>query len=356
MARRAEGWKLWLDQRTGIYFVRFRFAGQRRLISTGTRDIAEATKKAPETYAAAVYGIEPKITSGRELGSLIASWLADLLTSHDETTTHVYEHYARSKWLSRWRYLEQLKAPTIEKYWRERLGRVTRSTLCKELSALRGFLSWCVDRGYLTEAPKAENPPDRSTGTRVWDRKPVPLSKKEAEALFKKLPEFTKSKKHNVLFPVRARFVVAWETTLRPGALDKMRAPKHYRPGAKMIDIDDEIDKMRQGRPVPLSSRAQQALESVCPPQGLIFGKHDYRKVLRNAAAEAGFPAEKAERISSHGFRHAAITDSLECTDNLVGVQYMAGHRFVSTTARYVQTSVRAAQAVIAARQKGRKR
>jgi hypothetical protein len=44
------------------------------------------------------------------------------------------------------------------------------------------------------------------------------------------------------LFPIRARFVVGYETGLRPSTLDKISAPEHYTKGSKVLRITPEID------------------------------------------------------------------------------------------------------------------
>jgi hypothetical protein len=43
-------------------------------------------------------------------------------------------------------------------------------------------------------------------------------------------------------WPIRARFMVPWETGLRPTTLAQLRVPENYRPGAKELVLDDADD------------------------------------------------------------------------------------------------------------------
>ena len=76
-------------------------------------------------------------------------------------------------------------------------------------------------------------------------------------------------------FFVRKRFVVAWETGLRPATLNEIGAPIDYHRGATELVLRDEIDKVRYGRKLPLTEAARAALDSITPDVGLIFGRHD---------------------------------------------------------------------------------
>ena len=75
---------------------------------------------------------------------------------------------------------------------------------------------------------------------------------------------------------------------MRPGLIDELRAPEHYRKGGDTLTITNEIDKCGLGRELPLSERARAALDRVVPEVGLIFGSHDYRMPLGRAAVAAG--------------------------------------------------------------------
>ncbi len=50
----------------------------------------------------------------------------------------------------------------------------------------------------------------------------------------------------------------------------------------------------------------------------------------------AGLEEERARHVSNHDLRHAALTRCASHTSNLAGIAYLAGHRQVTTAARYV--------------------
>lgn len=168
---------------------------------------------------------------------------------------------------------------------------VTRETLKKELPVLRRFAKWASRRGHLQAMPEIETPSRHVVGTRsTKNRKRTFLifTCNEVAAIVSKLPLMARGPRAPIPFPVRARFVVAWETALRPQTIDQLRAPDDYRRGSTSLLIRDEVDKNRFGREVPLSDAARTALDQACPDVGLLFGSHDYRRLLREAAKAAG--------------------------------------------------------------------
>jgi integrase len=233
-----------------------------------------------------------------------------------------------------------------------RLKQVSRSTLVKELCQLSRLAKWAYRRGHLASMPVIDVPDKRKLGT------PVDGSRKrefqvfnagEIECVLRHLPETSRSRKvRGKRYPVWARFVVAWETGLRPETIDQLRAPDDYRPGADELTIRAEADKNRYARSLPLSPAARAALDSVCPQTGLIFGSHDYRHVLRTAAKAAGVDALRAKRLSDYDFRHSRLTHLGQVSENVVGIMYIAGHTQLATTSRYVTPPKHAALDVLA--------
>lgn len=356
MGRRAEGWKLRPDKRTAIFFVRFTFAGHRYNRTTGERDPKEAEGAAARIYTEVVSGDSARSTVSRSwapVDEVAALWIADLESSRDPLTTAQYQNYVRAHWTPFFRTVGAISESSIENYWRERLRVVQRNTVKKELSALRGFLRWCKLHGFIATVPHVQNPPTTATGQRNKARnpksRPVPLDEAEVERVIAQLPEWFSAPRCPKRYPVRARFELAWELGLRPATLSELRAPDDYAPGRDTLIIRDEVDKARFGRELPLTARAQEALDRVCPDSGLIFGKHDFRDRVRRAAEAAGLPPEKVERISAYDFRHARLTHLAEVSSNLPGIAFLAGHRHLTTTARYMRPHRRAAERVLAA-------
>ena len=248
--------------------------------------------------------------------------------------------------------IDRLTTVVAEEYISARLRQVTRGTVKKELSVLRRLAKWAHSRGYLEQMPEIVTPGARVLGHSADSaRKRVFLvfTEKESVTIIDKLPVQATSKRVGATFPVRPRFTVAWETALRPKTLDMLSAPENYRRGAASLLITDEVDKNRFGREMPLSEAACQALDSVCPDSGLIFGAHDFRGLLRAAAKAEGVDEYRAQRISDYDFRHSRLTHLGQVTSNLSGVMYLAGHKQPATTARYLRPQKAAAEEVLRA-------
>jgi site-specific recombinase XerC len=347
MGRHARGWTIRRRVAGGVYCVRFTHAGRVVERSTGTRDRVEAEKAAARIYAATLQSSpirRPTRGAGGALEDLVGKWISSLSATHAATTLKTWEGYAAAQWIERWVVASDLTREAVEAYRDARLRATLATTVRKELTALRSFLLWL-------EVPvEVPGIPKRVTGTAYASprRKSAPeLSPEQTEKLIAALPAWSTSKKVG-RFPIKARFLVGYETSLRPSSLDRLEAPKHYRNGSATLLISPDVDKARYARELPLSKRARRALDEVCPKghEGAIFGKHDYRPHLEAAATKA-LPPDVAERFAGTHLRSARITHLLEKTGNLPGVQYLAGHRLASTTALYTKPSLRAAMAVL---------
>jgi len=243
----------------------------------------------------------------------------------------------------------EVSQATTANYIRQRLGVVKKTTVTKELSALRGFLAWYEEQGYVEDPPVVPKPPRRALGTPFAVRrrgKPTELTREQVLAVINRLPEYSASKRVSP-FPVRGRFVVAYETALRPATLDALSVPQHFTKGAASLTITDEIDKARYGRSLPLSEEARAALDAIVPERGLIFGCHDYRDQLKKAAEGVLTPADLAT-FAAYDFRHARITELAE-QGHLTGAAFIAGHKKVSTTDHYARPNRRGADRALKA-------
>lgn len=351
MARPTEGWTTRLPRGSTVHTVRFRHQGRTVERSTGERDPTRAAKAAARIYAAAQRGErlpdQPRTPrrQGDDLEELAAQWLKHEASRLDPETIATYAGYFDSLLVAFFSTLSGVTPPRVRDYIAERLSKVRAPTVRKELSPLRGLLAWAYD-----EPPELPGVPKRATGTAYKVRRreqATELSPAEVRRLLDALPEWSSSRRV-APFPIRARFVLAYETSLRPATLDALSVPEHYRPGSRYLRIPPELDKARAGRPVPLTAAARKALRSVCPKAGLIFGRHDYRDALEKAATAARIPKFKRDTLAPYDVRHGAITHWLESpTGNLVAVQYMAGHKHASTTSRYIKASTRAAEAML---------
>ena len=352
MGRTAEGWKLVPPQkRRATYHVRFTHEGKRYDRSTGCTDSRSAKKAAARIYAEIISGRGHERTQegggdagfGRPLDELMAEWLAGKEAEVHESTFAQFEMYVSTYFLPYFDELRNITTATAAAYVRERLGHVTRSTVTKELAALRGFVNWCEEVGYLSEAPRIKSPPKKSTGTRAARRRTVDLSSEQVEKVIAALPERSRRGARPKAF-----YTLLWETGLRKATLERLVA-EDFRPAEGVLVIRDEVDKARFGRTLPLTARACEVLREVCPETGEVFGKRDMRVSLRNAARAANLSEEDARFLSNHDFRHGRTTHLLEHSDNLVGVAYLMGHKQITTTNRYVKPQQRAAAQVLKA-------
>jgi site-specific recombinase XerC len=354
MGRYSQGWKIRLPPGRKIWVVYFVHNGRRVDRSTRCEGEREASQAAARIYAEFVQREPPKRRIVRRgvalpLSELVEQWLSTDATI-DEDTVDTWTVYG-GHWASCWATLVDVTEVTALEYRNARLRVVMASTVRKELSALRRFLRWCKMHGHVGRVVDVAGVPEASTGKRFSKRRrsaAPELTPDQIKAIIARLPAWSASKKVE-RFPIQARFIVAYETSLRPGTLDGLSVPEHYHKGADRLTLTDDIDKSRWGRELPLSPKARKALDSVCPAAGLIFGKHDYRERL-DEAARMVLPVAVADRFCGAHFRSASITHTLESTSNLAGAQYMAGHKQPKTTAGYVKPSFRAAEDAVTSR------
>lgn len=359
MAGRGQGYSIREpDDRRPFYTVRFRWppGGREYELSTGTADAQRAKEEAARLYAKTVATEVPRpkqrAAGGDELERLVAQWLDEQRSTLDSSTVATYLGYAQGLWLPFFGGAQRLTTRRAEEYMRSRLTKVRAGSVRKELSALRGFVGWASERGKLplVDIPgvpkRAVGTPYRKDGKLMRRRAPsIPISPQEVEAILGHLPEWSSSKRV-AKFPIRARFIVAYETGLRPELIDALSTPEHYQRGGAYLNITAALDKGRWSRRVPLSERALRELDAVCPVQGLIFGAHDYRPHLRKAAKTA-LPPDRSKLFNGAHFRSARATHWLDDGAPITGVQFLLGHVRLETTARYIRAGERAALDVL---------
>ena len=101
---------------------------------------------------------------------------------------------------------------------------------------------------------------------------------------------------------------------------------------------------------MPLTPRASRALDQVCPREGLIFRRFEYRRILVQAARKVLGTEHEARHLSAHDFRHAALTHMASVGSDLTAIGHIAGHKNATTTALYVHNSEAAARRAVARR------
>lgn len=355
MGRQRQGFTLRRPSPDCVWYARFTLAGRTVERSTGTRDSEAAQAEGARIYADEI-SREPQRPAklGRRgaalaLEDLVAAWLKWLSSTHAAGTLKTWKLYAKAHWIPHFGATHNLTQALCDAYPRARIAKVKAATVRKEATALRSFLDWCAELGAIPARVTVPALPRRAAGNPHPVRrrsKAVAVTPEQVRAFLAALPEWSTSRKVKP-FPIRARFVVAYETSLRPSTLDRLRAPEHYRVGSGVLRLTADVDKARWARDVPLSPLAMTELDRVCPAEGLLFGAHRYDDHVR-AAAEAVMPPELAERFAAAHLRSARVTHLLEQPQaNLPGVQHLAGHRLTSTTAGYVRPSFRAAESAL---------
>lgn len=359
MARPAQGYKLRCQHGTGIWHIRWtdQRTGERRDVSLRTRDAAEAARIAPSVCLAE---LNKPLTSKRapvadaplddELRDMWIDAIRSTIGQRTPVTLRVYWGHWRRAFDTVSGVLDERR---IAEYQRARLGVVLKTSLRSEVSALRGFLAWMLEQKFIETIPTIPPIARKATGQRAQAGRKIratELSPEQVQAVLAALPEWSTggNGRHagQARYAVRARWIVAYETGLRPSTIDKLSAPGNYSRGATELVIDDDEDKARFGRVLPLTEAARAALDSVCPREGLLFGEHDFRDYLKRAAREA-LPPDLARTFSAYDFRHARGTHLLEQTGNLTGVGYLLGHKQATTTNKYARPTKRAAKAVL---------
>ena len=356
MGRRAQdGWTIrWHG---GAASVRFRHEGKRVefglgtfTLPSGTRDLAGARQAAALRYAETIAGRRGPdgVTPPLPLQESIAAWLDACDGSYDKETIKTWILYGRG-WLAFFQSWVRVHEGTIADYGRARLRKVLKKTVSKEISALRNFLAYCVERRWLSAVPVIADLPKKATGVRSGPQraKSVRVTEEEIDRFLAALPEESERglTPSGPRWPVRAFFVVAWETGLRPETIRCLSVPDHYTRGKATLTITPDVDKVRFDRELPISARARAALDQVAPDAGPIFGRHSYAKQVSKACVAAEMP----KGFAPYDLRHARATAFLEASgDDVLGTGYLLGHKRATTTAIYLHSERRHGESVLA--------
>lgn len=354
MPRAAQGWTLRQPAGHATYNVRFRHRGRRYDLGTGESDETKAAVEAARIYAEVVTGrVQARPVEG-SLSEASAGFLEAYEIDHAPGTFDTVRMYFKAHFLPFFGTLERFTEAGYQDFVRERIARTTRVTVRKELSALRQFVGWCNQRG-MALPPVPALPKHGFAGKRAKNaRKPVAtiLTEGEVRRVLAAMPE--RSARTGAW--VRPLFTVLYETGLRPSTVLRLEVPAHYAKGRARLFIARDIDKEGFERHVPLSAAARRALDTcvgaLAQGKGRIFdaAEDSLRSSLAAAVRRCGLEERK---ISPYDFKHTRLTRDANSGAPLAGVAYLAGHKSIATTAKYIQTGEAAAGAVIAARTPG---
>ena len=364
MGRHAEGWKLEWRGAAGraIGYVRFTHAKKQHLVSTGKRDPEGATAEAARIYARIIGGTaaknaRPRALVTRSLTELFAEWLASLEGTLDEETAATYRvTYAGKHWPAHYASLEGMcDEAERERYRTARLRKVSAETVKKETWAQDKFLRWCkTEAKVIAYAPPPLEWDKRTLGTRTGRQRQHAreLRPEQVFDVLAALPEW-----HEVgdralerkAYPVRDRFVFAYETGLRPGTVKRLVWGDWL---GNELRIRPEVDKIRFGRVVPLTEVARLALARVfdtskahgrsVDPKAPIFGAHAVTRILNVAGRAAGL-----DGCAPYDLRHGRATHMADAGAALTGIGFVVGHKQATTTNRYLHGGKAAALAAL---------
>lgn len=260
----------------------------------------------------------------------------------------MYEMHMATHIAPYFRKLENMTELGITDYIGHRLQHVKAKTARKELSTIRQFMAWCYHPAkVLPERVFVPPMPKGAVGVAVDSVRQVKvvMTREQVDRLLAKVPERGRGG-----FPTLAYVLVMAETGLRRASMWRLTAPVHYHRGASHLTITPEMNKARKTSVLPLSLRAREALDAVCPESGPIFGRRDVREALKRASTGIGLPPHLEGRVSTHDLRHSFATDLLNRGASLIGVQGLMLHSHISSTAPYAHTTLAAAEAALAVR------
>ena len=342
MGRRAGAPEVRLKPGRTIYTCRFTAHGARfDDVSTGERDHGRAVEAARKLQAEALLR-RPVARRQRvrhadqaSLTVLSAAYLEQVEASGRAASyvTKQKMHF-RAHFLPRWDRLSDLTTKTIDGYAAERAQETTQTnkppstvTVYKEIVTLSRFLRWCARSGYLDAIPAF----DRVRP--VSSHKPPDLSRSEVLRVLAALPT---RQTHPKRYAARERYTVQWAQGMRDGEIATLRWGDVDLDGGR-VTIRQSNDKARQGRTVELAEAATAVLADLAkdrhPSTALVFGKADLRDTLSKACKAA-----KVDRFTTHGFRHARLTELASATHDTAAIQFAAGHKSLATTDRYVRS------------------
>ncbi len=341
MGRRPGVPTVYLPDGKTIHMCAFTAHGVRHRVSTGERDHGRALEAATKLQAEALLR-RPVKRRRRASHSDQASLelLSGLYLENVEASGCARSYYVkqvmhfRAHFLPRWARLSDLTTEAIERYASERSHELTQTkkapstvTIYKEMVTLSRFLRWAKRAGHLDTIP------DFDRVRRVSDHKTPDLTADDVRAVLAQLPT---RHTHPRRYAVRERYTVQWAQGMRDGEIATLRWSDVDLAGGR-VTVRQGNDKARQGRTVELAAAARAVLEELAKdtpvPTALVFGRADLRAALTAACTKAGRP-----RITTHVFRHARLSELAAATHDTAAIQYLAGHKSLATTDRYVRS------------------
>jgi integrase len=330
MARKAEGWTLQTDKRTGKRIVQFRIAGRKFRRCTGCTDPIEAKEAAAVIYAREVRKAQnPQLHTDPFLAEILDEYLEAMRDTHstDYWNTQYDQAIRFAEYFPR---VSDITDASLRRYHKKRLGEVLRTTVCHEMTPLNQCLEWAFSEGLIEHPVHIFAPHKSAKGTRRNNTEHATLTDEQAERLIATLPERTSRGN-----PLRDVFAFAWDTGLRAGSIWELEAGPHFRRGRDFLTLTPDIVKTREALEVPLTTRAYAILDEHAPDIGPIFTRWDYRTALKRHAEKL------FGKVHLRAMRHSAITDAQrKSKGDRMAAKAHAGHKNITTTDRYTHSNL----------------
>ncbi len=190
-----------------------------------------------------------------------------------------------------------VKQSDLEDYKAKRMGEVSASMVCKELSTLRQLLLYAVEVHHLMPvAPVIKNP--KLNLAPKWKL----LTPDEVDRLIGELGKFGKRGKEALPY-----FLLMANTGMRGGETSKMTW-EMLNSEKSAINLPATITKNRTARTVPLNKVAKSAIKMMQTMRGnsvgRVFSCKAHYGTWRKACENAGLGSKKGERPRPHDLRH----------------------------------------------------
>lgn len=215
---------------------------------------------------------------------------------------------------------------------------VSISTVNKELNQFRACLRWAVREGIIATSPfeKLGNVIQRTAETVRWRVLSLDEEKRFLDAL--------SVKKRG---PLRSLVIAALDTGLRRGELQQLRWEDWQR-DEQVLRIRPETTKTGKARIVGVTPRLKAELEAIWETspgrESLpIFGKHEVKKGMQGASADAGLDV-----VWFTDLRHTAISRMVAMDVPHAEIMKISGHEVQATFLRYVNPTEDRARAAAA--------
>lgn len=211
--------------------------------------------------------------------------------------------------------LSAVRTTTIDDFVDEIVGTIKDSTVNRKLTNVHSVLKYAYDREWIKAMPKFQWKAEEGGRVR-W------LTHGEEEVMLGLLEAWGE---HEV-----SRFLtVLLDTGMRRGELLNLQQKDVQGHWVRLW-----VNKTKKARSVPLTERAQAALESGLPFE---LDVSKLRQVWARLKTAMGL--EDDEDFVLHTLRHTRATRTLAATGNLALVQKLLGHRKIETTLRYAHLS-----------------